>query len=322
MIKWWVEKTKGGNMAEEKKCANVGGQAVIEGIMMKGTKYIATAVRKPSGEIVYRKRAILEDKFKVFKKPFIRGVLVLIESLAIGTKELTFSAVQAGEEEEELSDFGMGMVLFTSFAIGISLFFLLPSFLGGLFFKHSEAHANIFEGVLRLIMFVAYIWIISFSKDIKRVFQYHGAEHKAIYTYEKGEELTVENVRKYTTLHPRCGTSFLITVMIISIIVFSVADSFIIFSDNSIVRHISKFGIRIAFLPLIASIAYEFQRFTSRHLENFLVKMLAAPGMWLQMITTKEPDDSQLEVGIVALKVALGEENIENATEISGEEKK
>lgn len=312
-------------MSENKKCHTVGGQAVIEGVMMKGTQYIATAVRRPTGEIVYRKRKIIEDKFKFFKKPFLRGVLMLIESLAIGTKELTFSANQAGEEEEELSGFGLGMVLFTSFAIGIAVFFLLPAFVGGLAFKHNDGMANVVEGILRLIIFVAYIYAVSFSKDIARVFQYHGAEHKTIYAYENGQELNVENVKKYSTLHPRCGTSFLITVMIISIVIFSVADTQIMklvnVTDNQVLRHLMKFVIRIGFLPVIASVAYEFQRYSSRHLDNFFIKWLAAPGLWLQKITTKEPDEEQLEVSIVSLKAALGEENIENAKDITGEEK-
>jgi uncharacterized protein YqhQ len=312
-------------MSDNKKCPTVGGQAVIEGVMMKGTKYIATAVRRPTGEIVYRKRKILEDKLKFFKKPFLRGVLMLIESLAIGTKELTFSANQAGEEEEELTGFGLGMVLFTSFAIGIAVFFLLPAFVGGLVFKHNNGLANVLEGVLRLIIFVTYIYAVSFSKDIARVFQYHGAEHKTIYAFEKGEELTVENVKKHSTLHPRCGTSFLITVMIISIIIFSLADSQVMkvinVSENQIVKHLLKSVIRIGFLPVIASIAYEFQRYSSRHLDNFIIKALATPGLWLQRITTKEPDDEQLEVSITSLKAALGEENIENAKDITGEEK-
>lgn len=312
-------------MSDNKKCPTVGGQAVIEGVMMKGTQYIATAVRRPTGEIVYRKRKILEDKLKFFKKPFLRGVLMLIESLAIGTKELTFSANQAGEEEEELSGFGLGMVLFTSFAIGIAVFFLLPAFIGGLAFKHNDGMANVVEGILRLVIFVAYIYAVSFSKDIARVFQYHGAEHKTIYAFEKGEELTVENVKKHSTLHPRCGTSFLITVMIISIIIFSVADSWIIqflnLTDNQVAKHFLKFGIRIGFLPVIASVAYEFQRYSSRHLNNLIIRVLATPGLWLQRITTKEPDDEQLEVSIVSLKAALGEESIENAKDITGEEK-
>ena len=312
-------------MSENKKCPTVGGQAVIEGVMMKGTQYIATAVRRPTGEIVYRKTKILEDRYKFFKKPFLRGVLMLIESLAIGTKELTFSANQAGEEEEELSGFGLGMVLFTSFAIGIAVFFLLPAFVGGLLFKQNDGLANLVEGVIRLGIFLIYIYAVSFSKDIARVFQYHGAEHKTIYAFEKGEELTVDNVKKHTTLHPRCGTSFLITVMLISIIVFSVADTQIMkiinISDNQVVRHLLKFGIRIGFLPVIASLAYELQRYSSRHLDNPIVKIVAAPGLWLQKITTKEPDDSQLEVSIVSLKAALGEENINNAKDITGEEK-
>lgn len=298
-----------------KKYAKVGGQAVIEGVMMKGSDCIATAVRQPNGKIVYRKRNILKDKFGLFEKPLIRGVFALIEAMIIGMKELTFSAVQSGEEEEEeITDFQLGLTVFASLSIGVSLFFLLPAFIGN--FMKTDVMANIVEGIIRMSLFVLYVWLISFSKDIKRVFQYHGAEHKSIYTLENDEELTVENAKKYTTLHPRCGTSFLVIVMLISMLVFSVVDMTILKSDNFLIKTGIKFILRIAFLPFVAGIAYELQRYSSNHLDNKLIKILAAPGLWLQKITTSEPDAEQLEVGLVALKVALGRE-VENAEEVT-----
>ncbi|BDU50245.1 DUF1385 domain-containing protein [Haliovirga abyssi] len=307
-------------MGKKKKFANVGGQAVIEGVMMKGTDYIATAVRKPEGDIVYRRKKIKKGKFNLAKIPFIRGVFVLLDALILGTKELTFSAAQAGEEEEdELTDFQLGMTLFLSFSVGISLFFLLPAFIGGIF--KNNLYANILEGTIRLTIFLGYVWGISFFEDIKRVFQYHGAEHKSIYAFENNEKLTPENAKKYSTLHPRCGTSFLLIVMLVSIIVFSIVDTSIIRTDNFLMKSVIKFSLRILFLPVIASISYEFQRFTSNHLSNPIVAAFAWPGLMLQRITTKEPDLEQLEVGIVALRAALGEENIENAEEITGEVK-
>lgn len=299
---------------EDKICPKAGGQAVIEGVMMKTEDKIATAVRKESGEIVYRVRGIKKNTQKLFNLPFIRGTFVLFETLILGIKELSFSAFEAGEEdEEELTDFKLGLTIFVAFAIGFGLFFLLPSFLSS-FIKNST-YANLFEGVLRLLMFVAYIYIISLSKDIKRVFQYHGAEHKSIYTLENNEELVTDNAQKYTTLHPRCGTSFLLLVMLLSIIVFVFADTLLIQTNVLILKNLIKFGIRIICLPIIAGIAYEFQKFTSKHLDNLFIRIIAEPGLLLQKLTTKEPDLDQLEVALVALRASLGY-NIENAREI------
>lgn len=304
---------------ENKKRANVGGQAVIEGIMMKGTKCFATAVRKPDGKIVYKKTDIITDKKSIFKAPFIRGVIMLFDALIIGTKELSFSAVQSGEEEEEISKFELGSSIGIAMLLGLSLFFLLPSAVSGLISKN-EILANLAEGGIRVTLFVGYVMLISLSKDIQRVFQYHGAEHKSIYTYENGEELTVDNVKKYTTLHPRCGTSFLFIVMFISIILFSIIDLLFLEKRGMIIDMVTRFGLRIIFLPFVAGISYEIQRYTSKHLDNPIIKLVAMPGLMLQKITTKEPDEKQMEVGIVALKVALGEE-VDNAEEFEEEKK-
>ena len=305
---------------KDDKCPNIGGQAVIEGVMMKGTEFLATAVRRENGEIVYRRKKILKDRFGLFEKPFFRGVFMLFETLIMGIKELMFSAVEAGEEEEEeLTDFQLGLTLFISLGIGISLFILLPSIAGNFF--GNNLTANIVEGAIRLSLFVTYVYLISLSKDIRRVFQYHGAEHKSIYAYENNEELTVENVKKYTKLHPRCGTSFLILVMVLTIIIYSFVDTIFLETDVFWIRTLTKFGLRLVFLPLVASIAYEFQRYTSRNLDKPLIRIVAGPGLLLQRITTREPDLEQLEVGIVALRAALGEENIENASEVFAKNK-
>ena len=198
---------------------SIGGQAVIEGVMMRGTECLATAVRRPSGEIVYKKTKIIGKNSSFAKKPFIRGVLMLFESLVIGVKELTFSANQAGEDDEKLSDKEAVFTTIFSLALGIGIFIVLPSIVGSFFFPENRMYANLTEAILRLIIFIGYIWGISFSKEVGRVFEYHGAEHKSIYTYENGLELTPENAKKFTTLHPRCGTSFLFIVMFIAIFV-------------------------------------------------------------------------------------------------------
>lgn len=301
---------------ERKKCTNVGGQAVIEGVMMRNGSLLATAVRKPNGEIVYKKTVFSDKRTKFTKIPFIRGAVVLFDSLVMGIKELTFSANQSEEnEEQQLSNKEAVMTTVISLALGIGLFIVLPSLIGGFIFKGNRIYANFLEAVLRLVFFLIYIWGISFSKDVKRVFEYHGAEHKTIYAYENGEELIPENAAKYTTLHPRCGTSFLLIVMLIAIIVFSIMDFILPVPTTHLGRIGLKIVLRVIMMPLIAGISYEVQKYSSNHLDKWWVKILAAPGLELQKITTKEPDKSQLEVAIVAMKAALGKE-IDNATEV------
>lgn len=301
---------------ETKKCANVGGQAVIEGVMMRNGSVLATAVRKSNGEIVYKKTFFSDKRTKFTKIPFIRGAVVLFDSLVMGIKELTFSANQSEEnEEEQLSNSEAVFTTVISLALGIGLFMVLPSVISSFIFKINRIYANLLEALLRLTFFLIYIWGISFSKDVKRVFQYHGAEHKTIFTYENGEELTADNAKKYTTLHPRCGTSFLLIVMLTAIIVFSLMD-FILPVPKTLLGRIGlKIVLRIGLMPLIAGISYELQRYSSNHLDKWWVKLLASPGLALQKITTKEPDKSQLEVAVVAMKAALGMP-VENATEV------
>ena len=293
----------------------VGGQAVIEGVMMRGPKAIATAVRRKDGTIVYRKKTLDEKKNKWFKMPFIRGVLALFDAMVIGTKELIFASNQAGEEEEQLSDKEVMGTVSMSLIIGIGVFMVIPSLVGGLVFKDNKLMANIIEAAIRLIMFLGYIWGISFFKDVRRVFEYHGAEHKSIYNYEMAKALEVENAKTCTSFHPRCGTSFLLLVMFISILVFSIVDFIFPVPDNKFLLIVYKIFTRIPFVPVVAGISFEIQRWTSYHLNNIIGKMIAGPGLLLQKITTKEPDESQLEVALVALKVALGQE-VTNAVEV------
>ena len=295
--------------------ASIGGQAVIEGVMMRGSEFLATAVRRPSGQIVYKKTKLIGKNSDFAKKPFIRGVLMLFESLVIGVKELTFSANQAGEEEEKLSDKEAVFTTIFSLALGIGVFIVLPSIVGSFFFPHDRMYANLVEALIRLVAFIGYIWAISFSKEVGRVFEYHGAEHKSIYAYENDMDLTPENAKKFTTLHPRCGTSFLFIVMFIAIIVFSVIDFALPVPTTIAGKFLLKVVLRVVLMPVIASLAYELQKYSSCHLNNPFIKLISLPGLALQKITTREPDLDELEVAIVAIKVSLGQE-VNNAIEV------
>ncbi|MBQ3438155.1 MAG: DUF1385 domain-containing protein [Fusobacterium sp.] len=294
---------------------SIGGQAVIEGVMMRGTECLATAVRKPDGKIVYKKTKLIGKNKEILKKPFIRGVMMLFESLVLGVKELAFSANQSGEDGEKLSDKEAVLTTIFSLSLGIAVFIVLPSLIGGFFFSGNKIKANLLEAVVRLLAFVGYIWAISFSKEVKRVFEYHGAEHKSIYAYENDMELTPENAKKFTTLHPRCGTSFLFIVMFVAIIVFSVIDFLLPVPNTLVLKILLKVILRILLMPLIASLSYELQKYSSCHLDNPFVKFISFPGLALQKITTKEPDLEELEVAIVAIKVSLGQE-VSNAVEV------
>ena len=235
--------------------------------------------------------------------------------MIMGTKELIFASNQAGEEEETLSDKEVITTVTFSLLLGVGVFMVLPSIIGSVLFHSNKFAANVVEAIMRLVIFIGYIWGISFMKDIQRVFQYHGAEHKSIYNYESGKELSVENARMSTRLHPRCGTSFLLLVMFISIIVFSLVDTLFPLPKNIFLLIVYKIFTRVPFVPIVAGISYEIQRWTSYRLDNIFAKMISIPGMWLQKITTKEPDDSQIEVALVALNVALGNE-VKNAIEV------
>lgn len=298
-------------MSEKKK--NIGGQAVIEGVMMRAPSKFVIAVRQPNGTIAVKRDDIKLDSNKILNKPILRGLIGLYDALVLGIKALNFSAEKAMPDEFEKEGTSSKLETFFSMALGlllgIVLFLYLPLQLTELSKKlfpiveYSFLVFNLVDGVLRIIFFVLYLLIISQMKDIKRVFSYHGAEHKCIFTYEKGQELTVENARKMSRFHPRCGTSFLLIVLLVSIFVFSLIPK-----DS---HFLIKFGSRIIFLPLIAGISYEILKLSGRYADNLIVKILIAPGLWLQRITTREPDDSMLEVAIVSIKEALRKDDDE-----------
>ncbi len=288
----------------EKKKLSVGGQAVIEGVMMRGQDKIAVAVRQPDGEIAVDVRNVssIRDKYPILKKPLLRGVVALFESLYEGMKALTYSAQMSGEEEEQLSDREMVMTILTSVLLAVGLFIVLPTW--SMRFLHTLTNdpmlLNLAEGVLRMLIFISYIAAISSMNDIQRVFQYHGAEHKTIYTYEAGLPLRVENVRQFTTLHPRCGTNFLMIVMLISMFIFTFLGW-----PNLVERILS----RVILMPVIAGVSYEIIRFAGAHADNTCVHYAIMPGLLLQKLTTRQPDDSQMEVAIASLKAVLPEDD-------------
>ena len=274
----------------------VGGQAVIEGVMMRGPGVTATAVREPAGTIVVQKEPTksIADTYPILKKPFLRGCVALYESLVIGMKALSFSAKAAGDEEEEMSNSEIAITMVISTIFAIAVFLALPTFIVKFIPGVQDNHVvlNLIEGVIRLVLFLLYIWGIGLTKDIQRVFQYHGAEHKTIHTYELDLPLTVENVRKQSRLHPRCGTNFLLIVMVVSIFVFAFLGW-----PNLLERIVS----RVLLMPVVAGIAYEVIRLAGRS-ESSFVQSLIKPGLALQYMTTREPEDDQIEVAIRALK--------------------
>jgi uncharacterized protein YqhQ len=289
---------------------NIGGQAVIEGVMMRAPRSVAIAVRRANGEIVVKRDVVvpLSERFPVVKLPIVRGAVALFSSLITGIKALNFSANEAMVEEkgeknkEELSSWAMAGTMAIAFGFGILLFFILPLYVTKLLtqlavISDNNIVFNLVDGVIRVAVFLLYIWSISRMKDIQRVFQYHGAEHKSIFAFEAGDELTVANVRGYSRLHPRCGTSFLLIVMLVSIVIFSLIPKLWPFY--------MKAGARIVLLPLIAGVSYEFLKWSAKNDHSPLVKLIIAPGLALQRLTTREPDDKQLEVAIRSMQEAL-----------------
>ncbi|NMP36629.1 MAG: DUF1385 domain-containing protein [Clostridiales bacterium] len=307
---------------------SVGGQALIEGIMMQGPKGAAMSVRMPDGTISTEPKTVkhIKDKYKIFGIPLIRGIVAFIESMIFGYKCLMESAEKSGlddseQSEEEMSKldkwlsdhFGPKMMTALSaiaavigFALSFFLFMYLPATIVDLI---DDALKNItldrfeplLEGILRMAIFVAYIFLVSRMKEIKRVFMYHGAEHKTIFCYEHGCELTVENVRRQSRFHPRCGTSFMFVMIIISVLISSAIV--LIFPGVDKVRMV-WIGVKILILPLVMGLGYEFIKYAGRH-DNILVKILSAPGLWMQRLTTVEPDDSMIEVGLEAFKAVI-----------------
>jgi uncharacterized protein YqhQ len=288
---------------------NIGGQAVIEGVMMRAPRAMAIAVRRPSGEIVVKKDEVvpLSERFPVVKLPIVRGAVALFQSLIVGISALNFSANEAiveedadGSEKKELSSWAMAGTMAVAFGFGILLFFIMPLYLTKLMVPvigQSNLVFNLVDGVIRVAVFLLYIVSISRMNDIQRVFQYHGAEHKSIFAFEAGDPLTVENVRGYSRLHPRCGTSFLLIVMVVSIVIFSMIPKLWPFY--------LKAGSRVVLLPLIAGVSYEFLKWSAKNDQSPLVRLIIAPGLALQKLTTREPDDSQIEVAIRSMEEAL-----------------
>ena len=294
----------------------VGGQAVIEGVMMRGSKGIATAVRLPDGSISvdFKDTLPLTKKYKVLGLPIIRGFVSLVDSMIVGVKTLNYSASFFEDEEEEPTGFDkwfsnvfkdkstdvlLGISLMVSVVFSVLLFFILPTFVANFFnkaFSLNKVLLNIIEGVIRVLIFIGYIYFIGKMKDIQRVFQYHGAEHKTIFCYENDVELTPENAAKFGRLHPRCGTNFMFLVMIVSIILFSFTPW---------ASLLQRTIYRIVLLPVISGVTYELIRWMGKS-DSRLSKILSYPGLMLQKITTSEPDLSQLEVAIKSLKVAEG----------------
>ncbi len=299
-----------------KKEIGVGGQAVIEGVMMRGPKHIATAVRRKNGTIEVKKQVFetITQTNKFLGLPLMRGFVSLLEMMKIGFSSLNFSVSRfeldfEDESSKTKSKFRGKAEEIVSYAFAFGLAFLLFAFLpyqiaDWLGLAKKSLYFNLFAGTTRIIFFVVYIWIISLMKDVHRLFEYHGSEHKTVFAYENNEVLIPENVRKYSTLHPRCGTSFIFIVLLTSILIFSIVDTIVMMKIG-----FPSIWIRLSYhlflVPLVSGISYEFLKFSGKNINNHLVKIMTWPGLTLQRITTQPPDDKQLEVAIIALKAAL-----------------
>jgi uncharacterized protein YqhQ len=286
---------------------NIGGQAVIEGVMMKSRRAWTVAVRDPKGTI-HVKRETLRRLPRIFRLPLLRGVITLVHTLTIGISALEYSATKAYEEEEEtpLSRTSIAITIGVAFLLGIGLFILLPLYATKLMgyaleaVEESSLLFNLVDGIIRVLVFLLYVVLIGLWSEIGRIFEYHGAEHKAIHALEAGRELEVENVKGYSPQHPRCGTSFLMIVMIVSILVFSFIPQEWTF--------LWKAGARVVLIPLIAGISYEVLKLSARMKENPFMKGLVLPGLMLQRLTTREPDEGQIEVAVTALREVIAME--------------
>lgn len=320
-----------------KQYTSIGGQAVIEGVMMRSPNAFVVAVRKPDGSIRLRRDQWygLSKKLDFLKKPFLRGILMLIETMANGLVSLNYSAniamaeeerekalkkgktleeFEASQKKKEKVDLATFLTMAVSFAFGIGLFVFLPHMvafgIGDLLGQNWTLDSFAFhavDGVVKACIFVSYIWGISFMKDVYRVFQYHGAEHKSIATFEAGMELTVENARKFTTLHPRCGTSFIFFLILISIILFSAVFTLIPVGENlpPLLRHVVAVLFKVALMLPVAGISYEIIKTAGKCSDRWWARAMSAPGMLLQKLTTKEPDEKQLEVALSSIKAVL-----------------
>ncbi|MBI2860460.1 MAG: DUF1385 domain-containing protein [Chloroflexi bacterium] len=289
-----------------------GGQAVIEGVMIRGQKAAVTAVRRPGGGLAMKVQPLSRlYTGRLRKLPFIRGVIVLIEAMVLGIRSLLYSAnVSLEEEEVELSGKSVWLMLFASLTLAVALFFVAPLFLASLIGPYiaSTIVFNLVEGVIRIAIFIAYLRIVALMPDIRRVFAYHGAEHKAVNAFEAGVPMEVAEVRRHDKAHVRCGTSFLFVVLIIAILVFALVGR------PSLWLMVLS---RIVLVPVIAALGYEVIYFGARHARNVLVRMIMSPGLFLQALTTREPDDDQLEVSVAAMNKALETDRVEEAAQAS-----
>ena len=285
-----------------------GGQAVIEGVMMRGRKAMVTAVRHPGGGLAIEAQPLAGIySGRMRRTPLIRGIIIVIEALVLGIKTLLYSAnISLEEEEVEISGVLVWLLVAFSLALSVALFFMAPLFLTKLLVPYisSPLIFNLIEGFIRVIIFIIYLKLINFIPDIKRVFAYHGAEHKAVNAYEDGAPLEIEATRRYNTAHVRCGTSFLFVVLIIAIIVFALVGL------PSLWLMVLS---RIVLIPVIAALGYEVIYFGNKHIDNRVVRAILAPGLWLQSLTTREPDDSQIEVALSALRKVVELDQAEEA---------
>ncbi len=320
-----MENTEPNLRFDPNKPLQVGGQAVIEGVMMRAPGRIATAVRRSGGDIVvkWKNYTSLAEKYKVFKLPVIRGAVGLVEMMFLGIETLNFSAEvamhdieqkekvagngQKARPEKKKSNWKIALTVVFSLTVGIAIFFLTPLVVATQFFTVDQDAFlfNIVAGLIRISLLLGYLAAISLMKDIKRLFRYHGAEHKAVFTFESGGELTPGSAAGYTRFHPRCGTSFILIVMVTAILLFAVLDTVLIGILGTLTLPV-RILTHIPFIPLVGGVAYEFIRWSAKRSTTPVGKALVAPGLWLQRITTKEPDAGMLEVAIVALKCALG----------------
>ncbi|MDA3837101.1 MAG: DUF1385 domain-containing protein [Nanoarchaeota archaeon] len=283
----------------------IGGQAVMEGVMMLNGNKQAIAVRNPKGKIVVKKGTIRSPKSVIFKTPLIRGFFKLMYMMIIGIRAMTYStSIAIEEEEEKIEGWGMVGFMFLSVAFALLLFKFLPLLITKFFvskidfLSNSNIWPNVVDGVIKILIMILYIYLISLAKDTKRVFEYHGAEHKVVRCNEAKEKLTVKNARKFSRYHPRCGTAFIFGALMISILIYTVIP----FNSTTFWQNL---GLRILLLPLVMGVSYEVLRLSGKNENNIFFKAITAPGMWMQRLTTKEPDSKQLEVAIRSLKATL-----------------
>lgn len=304
----------------------VGGQAVIEGVMMRAPGSVATAVRRANGAIVVKQEPYMSvvEKYKFLKLPVLRGAIGLVDMMYLGIKTLNFSAEIAmqdvdsgngqektnGQKKKSQSSLALAGTLVFALALGIGIFFVLPIFITTkvFHFEQSALEFNLVAGLIRISILLGYLSAIALSKEIQRLFQFHGAEHKTVFAFELSDQLLPPVVRGHSRFHPRCGTSFLLIVMFVAILAFSLLDAVLIQILGSLTI-VTRLLTHLPFIPVVGGISYEVIRFSAKHTTTWWGKILIAPGLWLQRVTTREPDESQVEVAIVALKCALGLED-------------